>query len=86
MISGWRVLILSLDQEMHHELLEKISAYDHERAHRRLSRQRLKGTGQWFLDHPDFIKWFNAEGSPSLWCSGKSIPRPIPKNKIVEAN
>ncbi|KAL7795967.1 putative ankyrin repeat-containing protein [Trichoderma ceciliae] len=53
------------------KLMKKISDYDHERIHRRLSQKRLIGTTQWFLDHPDFQAWFAEKSISSLWCSGK---------------
>uniref|UniRef100_A0A093VRU7 Ankyrin repeat and KH domain-containing protein mask n=2 Tax=Talaromyces marneffei PM1 TaxID=1077442 RepID=A0A093VRU7_TALMA len=52
-------------------LFEKISNYDHEKVHRRLSHKRLTGTTQWFLDHPDFEAWFTEKSISYLWCSGK---------------
>ncbi|KAI9035596.1 uncharacterized protein KD926_003200, partial [Aspergillus affinis] len=52
-------------------LLERISKYDHEKIHRRLTRKRLTGTTHWFLDHPDFKAWFTEKRISSLWCSGK---------------
>ncbi|EHK25608.1 ankyrin repeat protein, partial [Trichoderma virens Gv29-8] len=52
-------------------LLERISSYDHNRIHRRLSRKRLVGTTQWFLNHPDFTAWIQGEENFNLWCSGK---------------
>ncbi|KAJ5923674.1 hypothetical protein N7454_008919 [Penicillium verhagenii] len=53
------------------ELLERISSYDYERDHQRLSRKRLAGTTDWFLHHPVFQAWFTEEKFSSLWCSGK---------------
>ncbi|KAE8145027.1 purine and uridine phosphorylase [Aspergillus avenaceus] len=52
-------------------LLERISNYEHERIHQRLTRKRLTGTTHWFLDHPDFKAWFTEKRVSSLWCSGK---------------
>ncbi|PYI09480.1 hypothetical protein BO78DRAFT_272690, partial [Aspergillus sclerotiicarbonarius CBS 121057] len=51
--------------------LSRITSYDHERTHQRISRKRLVGTTQWFLDHPDFRAWFLDREYPCLWCSGK---------------
>ncbi|UKZ48572.1 hypothetical protein TrVGV298_002797 [Trichoderma virens] len=63
------------DVIVHHNidetLLERISSYDHNRIHRRLSRKRLVGTTQWFLNHPDFTAWIQGEENFNLWCSGK---------------
>lgn len=36
-------------------MLERISSYDHERVHQRLSRKKLPSTTQWFTDHPTFL-------------------------------
>ncbi|KAK2788427.1 hypothetical protein FQN53_003573 [Emmonsiellopsis sp. PD_33] len=52
-------------------LVDRISSYDHDKVHRRLSDKRLIGSTQWFLDHPKFKAWFIEKTSPSLWCSGK---------------
>ncbi|OOQ87883.1 hypothetical protein PEBR_15031 [Penicillium brasilianum] len=52
-------------------LLERISTYDHEKIHQRLSRKRLAGTAHWFLDHPEFKAWLTEKRHSSLWCSGK---------------
>ncbi|KAK2782894.1 hypothetical protein FQN52_000534 [Onygenales sp. PD_12] len=52
-------------------LFDRISSYDHDKIHRRLSDKRLIGSTQWFLDHPKFKAWFIEKTSPSLWCSGK---------------
>lgn len=55
-------------------LLERISSYNHEKVHQRLSGKRLTGTTRWFLDHPDFKAWFIEKRVSTLWCSGKSKP------------
>ncbi|GIJ81640.1 hypothetical protein Asppvi_000139 [Aspergillus pseudoviridinutans] len=52
-------------------LLERITSYDHEKVHQRVSRKRLVGTTQWFMNHPDFQAWFSGKEYPCLWCSGK---------------
>ncbi|PWY81729.1 hypothetical protein BO94DRAFT_148466 [Aspergillus sclerotioniger CBS 115572] len=51
--------------------LERITPYDHERIHQRISRKRLVGTTQWFLNHSKFQAWFSDREYPFLWCSGK---------------
>lgn len=51
------------------ELLERISDYDHERIHSRLSRKRLIGTTKWFLEHPDFKEWLT--GKTILVCGAQ---------------
>ncbi|RAK91400.1 hypothetical protein BO79DRAFT_104963, partial [Aspergillus costaricaensis CBS 115574] len=53
------------------DFLARITRYDHERVHQRLSRKRLLGTTQWFLDHPEFQAWLSNRAYPWLWCSGK---------------
>ncbi|KAJ5777337.1 hypothetical protein N7520_000583 [Penicillium odoratum] len=65
-----REIALNDGQELE-GLLKRISSYDHERIHQRLSRKRLAGTTHWFLDHPDFQAWFTKKKVSSLWCSGK---------------
>ncbi|KAJ5716985.1 hypothetical protein N7488_002631 [Penicillium malachiteum] len=57
------------------EILERISSYDYERIHRRLTQKRLAGTTRWFLDHPDFNAWFTEKEISSLWCSGKNAAK-----------
>ncbi|KAK2593037.1 hypothetical protein QQS21_009245 [Conoideocrella luteorostrata] len=52
-------------------LLERISTYDHERIHQRLSQKRLAGTTRWFLNDPTFREWLATKSLSSLWCSGK---------------
>ncbi|OQE25447.1 hypothetical protein PENSTE_c006G08700 [Penicillium steckii] len=63
--------IVQNDSQAHEEILERMSSYDHERVHRRLSRKRLAGTTRWFIDHPEFRAWFIEKRISSLWCSGK---------------
>jgi hypothetical protein len=74
----------TLDRENDQKMLERISRYDYEKVHRRLSRKRLKGTGQWFIDHPTFQEWFDGNGPSSLWCSGKSTNYPS-NSRIVSS-
>ncbi|KAJ5637503.1 hypothetical protein N7490_007382 [Penicillium lividum] len=52
-----REIALNDGQELE-RLLKRISSYDHERIHQRLSRKRLAKTTHWFRDHPDFQAWF----------------------------
>lgn len=63
-----------IDSQEIEGLLDRISTYDHEKIHQRLSRKRLAGTAHWFLNHPDFKAWLTEKKFPSLWCSGKSEP------------
>lgn len=68
--AGYRVLNKCAANE---DLLEKMSNYDHKKAHWKLSQKRLHNTTQWFLDHPSFKEWFIEKKISSLWCSGKSM-------------
>ncbi|KAL4874804.1 hypothetical protein BJY04DRAFT_211775 [Aspergillus karnatakaensis] len=43
---------------------KKLCAYDHERAHRRISHKRITNTTQWFTRHPQFIEWYGAGEHP----------------------
>ncbi|MCJ1384883.1 hypothetical protein MMC17_008001 [Xylographa soralifera] len=52
------------------DILARVSLYGHEKVHRRLSNKRLKGSGNWFLEHADFQAWLNGLGNRYLWCSG----------------
>ncbi|KAF7136772.1 hypothetical protein CNMCM5793_006241 [Aspergillus hiratsukae] len=67
--STW--LIWQTDDLDDDTLFRRISTYEHEKIHRRLSRKRLMGTAQWFLDHPDFEAWLVEKKFSRLWCSGK---------------
>ncbi|RHZ62633.1 hypothetical protein CDV55_106452 [Aspergillus turcosus] len=67
--STW--LIWQTDDLDDDTLFRRISTYEHEKIHRRLSRKRLMGTAQWFLDHPDFKAWLVERKFSRLWCSGK---------------
>ncbi|KAF7128361.1 hypothetical protein CNMCM5793_003091 [Aspergillus hiratsukae] len=67
--STW--LIWQTDDLDDDTLFRRISTYEHEKVHRRLSRKRLTGTAQWFLDHPDFKAWLVEKKFSRLWCSGK---------------
>ncbi|RHZ65526.1 uncharacterized protein CDV56_109049 [Aspergillus thermomutatus] len=53
-------------------LFRRISTYEHGKVHRRLSRKRLMGTAQWFLDHCDFKVWLVEKKFSILWCSGQN--------------
>ncbi|KAF3397352.1 hypothetical protein DPV78_007813 [Talaromyces pinophilus] len=53
------------------KLFARISSYDHEKAHRRLSHKRFTDTTQWFIKHTDFEAWFTEKSISNLWCSGK---------------
>ncbi|KAK2736278.1 hypothetical protein FQN57_000808 [Myotisia sp. PD_48] len=67
-------------------LLDNISLYNHVATHRRLIHKRLRGTTEWFLQHPDFVKWFAGDGPPCLWCSGKiGSGKTIIATSVVEA-
>ncbi|KAH7131162.1 hypothetical protein EDB81DRAFT_134285 [Dactylonectria macrodidyma] len=49
-----------------------------------VSRQRQPGTGQWLLDHPDFLEW--EEGiKESLWCRGSpGVGKTVLASVVVE--
>ncbi|CAG7990576.1 unnamed protein product [Penicillium salamii] len=63
--------IVKIDAQVDEEMFQRISSYEHERIHRKMSRKRLTGTTHWFIDHPEFRAWFIEKKISSLWCSGK---------------
>ncbi|KAF7166132.1 hypothetical protein CNMCM5623_010009 [Aspergillus felis] len=63
--------VVRTEPSINEALLEGITSYDHEKVHQRVSRKRLVGTTQWFMDHPHFQAWFSGKEYPCLWCSGK---------------
>lgn len=69
--AGSLVQSLRLDEDVE-SMLQRISSYDHEKIHQRLSRKRLAGTTQWFTEHTVFKNWFEKKQFPCLWCTGKS--------------
>lgn len=38
--------------------------------HEQTKSEVLKGTGSWFLRHPDFLKWRDESASSILWLRG----------------
>jgi hypothetical protein len=51
------------------KLLEWISLENFWQKQSDVSSQRQSGTGQWLLDHPDFLAW--VEGNiEAIWCMG----------------
>ena len=59
-------------------LLDWVTTINHQKKHHDICRDRVDGTGKWFLDDNKFVAWQEALTSGVLWChgmqgSGKSI-------------
>ncbi|KAJ4369628.1 hypothetical protein N0V83_005390 [Neocucurbitaria cava] len=55
----------------HRKFLDRISTYDHTANHRDRIKCRLEGTGQWFLDASEVVRWQGArEANGTLFCPG----------------
>jgi len=51
------------------EVLAWLSKENFKESQHDIRSRRLKNTGQWLLDNPDFQKWLNEDLS-ILWCEG----------------
>ncbi|KAF7316019.1 ANK-REP-REGION domain-containing protein [Mycena indigotica] len=52
-------------------LIQWISPINFFLRHQAISEIRKKNTGDWLLEHPEFMKWKSTTGS-ILWCTGDS--------------
>ena len=68
-----RLLTREADGEanLHREkVLSSLSTLNFRRRHHDILRQHQPGTGQWFLDMPDFRSWLEDTQPSCLWCTG----------------
>ena len=75
---SYRILKDSLSNAERNQILDWISTLDHKSKPHDVSKERVSGTGQWFLHYSIFRTWRDAPGGSMLWChgiqgSGKSI-------------
>ena len=56
--------------ETRRNILRWLSLDDFEGTHEKYFEKRFQSTGQWLLDHPEFIKWRDGTQSSLLWCYG----------------
>lgn len=63
------ILLKQQQQKEREETLEWLSKENFRETQHDIRSRRLKSTGQWFLDNPDFQKWLNEDLS-ILWCEG----------------
>ncbi len=48
-----------------------LTPVDYAPIQRDILKQRITGTGQWFLEAPQFTSWVDGSAkSPTLWCPG----------------
>ena len=52
------------------KLLASLSAVDYDGKHRKLKRVRHEGTGEWFIQCPEYMDWKNSRNSSCLCCHG----------------
>jgi Cdc6-like AAA superfamily ATPase len=57
------------DFEKHRHLLNWISPTDYPTMHSDILKHRQEGTGRWFLDSPELVRWLNKE-KEILFCPG----------------
>jgi hypothetical protein len=57
------------DLEKHRHLLDWISPTDYPAKHSDILKHRQEGTGRWFLDSPELVRWLNKE-KEMLFCPG----------------
>jgi hypothetical protein len=61
------------------EILNWIFSSDFEIKHRAVKAKRVKNSGTWFLNHPDFQSWASGTSTEMLFCSGKGE---VPVSKL----
>ncbi|PWY72807.1 ankyrin [Aspergillus eucalypticola CBS 122712] len=52
------------------ELLDSISAYNHDRVQLSLAQERSPGTAEWIFESDQYKKWWNADHTSFLLCTG----------------
>ena len=63
------ILLKQQQKKEREEVLEWLSKENFKESQHDIRSRRLKNTGQWLLDNPDFQKWLNEDLS-ILWCEG----------------
>ena len=52
------------------QILDWLTTYDHEAAHRRAAETRCEHTGSWMLEDETFNQWLNSSKGGGLWING----------------
>ncbi|XWW98909.1 hypothetical protein V2A60_006913 [Cordyceps javanica] len=60
----------NLERDARRKILNTISVLEPGRHHKRVTEDRLEGTGQWLLQKPDFCSWRRDSVSSVLWLHG----------------
>ncbi|TQV90703.1 Ankyrin repeat-containing protein [Cordyceps javanica] len=60
----------NLERDTRRKILNTISVLEPGRHHKRVTEDRLEGTGQWLLQKPDFCNWRRDSVSSVLWLHG----------------
>ena len=70
--SGVEELQIQARRQRHQAIVDFIAPYDFAQKHGSVLSQRQPGTGQWFLDAPEYQRWINSEPHKgnTLWCPG----------------
>jgi hypothetical protein len=55
------------------KILEWLSPGTRSATHKEKLKERVKNTGEWFLESPKFRDWINGKGPNILFYSGKGI-------------
>jgi ankyrin repeat domain-containing protein 50 len=61
---------LAEDQRL--RILQWLSPIDHRERHLTVQKQRLDGTGRWFLDSDEFKDWKTSSKPSLLWLTGSA--------------
>lgn len=67
--AGVQSILQHVERSERIAMLEFISSVKFGQNHARVSKQRSPGTGQWLLDHKDFLTWKQSESS-TFWLQG----------------
>ncbi|KAL1589227.1 hypothetical protein WHR41_02250 [Cladosporium halotolerans] len=67
--AGAQSILQHVERTERIKMLEFISSVKFGQNHARVSKQRSPGTGQWLLDHKDFLTWKQSESS-TFWLQG----------------
>ncbi|CAH0045340.1 unnamed protein product [Clonostachys solani] len=59
-----------LEGEQRKKILQRMSAEPYIQHHKQTKSEVLKGTGNWLLENPSFLKWKNESASSILWIRG----------------
>lgn len=65
---GVGTLLLDQEEQKRKSSLSRLTSIDFDITHRDINSRRVKGTGSWLLESPEYALWLDQSGT--LWCRG----------------